>query len=83
MGIKAYSGHFPNLGLTGGLSSNRSLQFSLDIQFYGSNYVDSKISAKGKAYLEMATDQSLRNAIAELYRPGAVIGDGGTALEIM
>lgn len=38
-----------------------------------------EISAKGKKLSSSTTNEKLKNVIRELYRPGATIGDGGTA----
>ena len=38
-----------------------------------------EMSEKGKQLLNSATNEKLKNVIKELYRPGASIGDGGTA----
>lgn len=38
-----------------------------------------EMSAKGKQLLNSAINEKLKNVIKELYRPGAMIGDGGTA----
>ena len=38
-----------------------------------------EISPKGKELLKKCLNEKLKNTIKELYRPGALIGDGGTA----
>jgi len=68
MGMKANSGHFVG---TNGYKS----YFKINIQLFSNK----KISKTGERYLKKATDLSLKNTIRELYRPGANVGDGGTA----
>ena len=69
MGMKVNSGHFKNTnGYKRGL-------YGINLQMFSS----SKISKKGSKLLSRAKDKALKNTIIELYRPGAKIGDGGTA----
>lgn len=46
---------------------------------YKSNKTVLEMSKKGKELLEKATTKVSENLVKELYRPGATIGDGGTA----
>lgn len=43
------------------------------------NVIINEISPKGKELLKKCSNEKLKNTIKELYRPGASIGDGGTA----
>ena len=80
MGMKASSNHFASNKTGGGVSKREGkFTFKLNIQAFASNTPDSRMSAKGKALYNADKDQTLKNQIAELYRPGAKIGDGGTA----
>lgn len=76
--MKARSNHFSD-NKTGGGESRREGKFKLDMQLFSSNKPDSQMSIKGQQLYNAAQNQSLKNQIAELYRPGAKIGDGGTA----
>lgn len=78
MGMKAKSNHFGG-NKTGGGESHREGKFKLNLQLFASNKPDSQMSVKGQQLYNEAQNQSLKNQIAELYRPGAKIGDGGTA----
>lgn len=78
MGMKASSNHFSGNKTAGG-ESHREGKFKLDLQLFASNKPDSRMSANGQQLYNAAQNQSLKNQIAELYRPGAKIGDGGTA----
>ena len=79
MGMKAKSSHFSGNKTSGGESRREGMRFKLNIQLFASNKPDSKMSVKGQQLYDNAQNQSLKNQIAELYRPGAKIGDGGTA----
>ena len=75
MGMKARSNHFPSKGSGGSSKRNRFL-----VKSSPCNYVKSKtMSQKGQELYERAKDSRLKNHIKELYRPGAIIGDSGTA----
>ena len=78
MGMKASSNHFIGNKTAGG-ESHREGKFKLDLQLFAINKPDSHMSIKGQQLYNAAQNQSLKNQIAELYRPGAKIGDGGTA----
>lgn len=43
------------------------------------NSIKKEISVKGKKLLEEAKTQEVKDLVKQLYRPGAKIGDGGTA----
>lgn len=65
-----------NGGFFKGTSGN--LKYKLDIQ----RFAKGKISIKAKILLSITSNNNLKNTIKELYRPGAKIGDGGTAAAI-
>lgn len=70
MGMKASSGFFR--GTSG------YLKYKLDIQYFAQG----KRSIKARLLLKLAKNEKLKSTIKELYRPGATIGDGGTAAAI-
>lgn len=75
MGMKSHSNHFSSKGSGGPSTRNGNL-----VKANPSNYVKPKeMSKKGKDLYNKAQDSRLKNHIKELYRPGATIGDGGTA----
>lgn len=78
MVMKAKSYHFAGC-TTSGSESHRVGKFKLNLQLFALNTPDKNMSPKGQELYNSAENQSLKNQIAELYRPGAMIGDGGTA----
>lgn len=80
MGLKAKSNHFSKNNTAGG-ESQRGLNFpfNINLQLFAFNEPDKNMPIKGKLLYDAAENQSLKNQIAELYRPGANVGDGGTA----
>ncbi|MCQ2799704.1 MAG: hypothetical protein MJ228_02915 [Bacilli bacterium] len=78
MGMKARSYHLVG-NHSGGGESSRLGRFVIELQLFASNKPDSKMPQKGFELYNSAQNQSLKNQIAELYRPGSTTGDGGTA----
>ena len=84
-------GRYYNSGIGKGIGT--SSQISLDNQEYENKVSEieenvktntivkpkAKMSTKGKQLLNSAINEKLKNVIKELYRPGANIGNGGTA----
>lgn len=70
MGMKSNSRYFK--GTNGDIKSR---QLILNIQLFASKIV----SKTGQKILKKASDEKIKNVIKELYRQGAIIGDGGTA----
>lgn len=70
MGMKANSGLFQR--------TNGYMRYSLDIQFFASG----KMPLEGRILYNLSSNKSIKNAIKELYRPGAKVGSGSTAAAI-
>lgn len=73
MGMKSKSNHFSGGGAGGpskrignasGINNNQPIKI---------------MSSHGQELIAKAENEKLKNQIKELYRPGAIIGDGGTA----
>lgn len=73
MGMKSNSNHFKGTNGT-----KEKILVKLDLQLFSSKI----ISKKGQKLLEKVSNEKVKNVIKELYRPGATIGDGGTASAI-
>lgn len=73
MGMKSNSNHF-----TGTNGARKGNLLELNIQLFA----EKAMSIKGQRLLNKAGDKKVKNVIKELYRPGANIGDGGTAAAI-
>lgn len=76
MGMKSKSGHFPSGNGAGGASKRTGSEKGVSPKV-GSDV--KRMSQKGQELYNKAEDPGLKNQIKELYRPGAVVGDGGTA----
>lgn len=70
MGMKASSGMFHG--------TKGELRYKLDIQYFASG----KMPLEGRILLKISSNQTIKNVIKELYRPGAKVGNGSTAAAI-
>ena len=73
MGMKSNSGHFRG---TNGAKKGPLLELNIQL------FAEKSMSKKGLRLLKKASHDKVKNVIKELYRPGATIGDGGTAAAI-
>ncbi len=74
--MKSHSNHFTNDNNAGGPSKRNG---KLNNSDYVGHSALKTMSIKGQELYNKAANEKLKNHIKELYRPGATIGDGGTA----
>lgn len=79
MGMKSKSVHFSSNATSGGESKRMGEFDPTQAGKKNGTLSLAKMSRQGRKLYAKATDKKLKDHIAQLYRPGAHVGDGGTA----